>query len=121
MIQKESRLKVTDNTGAKELLVICNLASPSKFAHVGDVVVATVKVATPSGLVKKGEVVRAVVARTRASIHRSNGQTISFDDNAAIIINKNKTPKGTRIFGPVANELRSNGFDKIVSLVEEVV
>ena len=121
MVQKETKLKVADNTGAKELLVICNLASPSKFAAVGDIVVATVKIATPSGMVKKGEIVQAVIVRTKSPIRRLNGQKIAFDENAAVLINKNKTPKGTRIFGPVAAELRKNGFDKIVSLVEEIV
>ncbi len=121
MIQKETRLKVVDNTGAKEVLVICNLTSASSFASVGDVVVATVKIALPSGLVKKGEVVQAVVVRTKFPIQRKDGQTVQFNENAAVIINKNKTPRGTRIFGPVANELRWKGFGKIISLVEEVV
>lgn len=121
MIQKETKVKVADNTGAKELLIISNLASPSKFAKVGDIVVATAKVATPSGVVKKGEVVRAVVVRTKSAIRRHNGQVVTFDENAVVVINKNKNPRGTRIFGPVAAELRQNGFDKIVSLVEEIV
>lgn len=121
MVQKESRLKVADNTGAKEILMICNLRSRSKFAHVGDVIIATVKVATPSGTVKKGEVVRAVVVRTKAKIKRHNGQIVSFNENAAVIINKNNLPRGTRIFGPVANELKKRHFDKIVSLVKETL
>lgn len=121
MIQNETRLKVTDNTGAKELLVISNLSSSSRFAGIGNIVVATVKIASPSGLVKKGEIVQAVIVRTRSPILRGNGQKVSFDDNAAVVINKNKTPKGTRIFGPVAAELRQAGFDKLISLVGEVV
>ncbi len=121
MVQKETRLRITDNTGAKEILMICNIASRKKTANVGDIIVGTIKIASPSGTVKKGEIVRAVVVRTRNSIRRKNGQVISFGDNAAVIIAKNKNPRGTRIFGPVANELKQKGFDKIVSLVKEVV
>lgn len=121
MIQKETRLKVADNTGAKEILMICNLSSPKKTSQVGDIIVATVKQAIPSGIIKKGDVVRAVVVRTRNPIRRNNGQIVTFNENAAVIIAKNKNPKGTRIFGPVASELKQHGFDKIISLVSEVV
>lgn len=121
MLQKETRLKVADNTGAKTLLLIANLSSRSKFAKVGDTIVGTVKTALPSGIVKKGEVVQATVVRTVSPIKRENGQTVTFNENAAVIINKNKTPKGTRIFGPVALELKKRGFDKIISLVSEVL
>ena len=117
MIQNESRLKVADNTGAKEVLVIRNLGgSNRKFSNIGDVVVATVKQAAPGGSVKKGEVVRAVIVRSRYGVGRENGSYIKFDDNACVIIKEDKSPKGTRIFGPVARELRDADFMKIVSL-----
>ena len=123
MIQQESRLKVTDNTGAKEILCIRVLGgSRRRYAGVGDVVVATVKQATPQGAVKKGEVVRAVVVRTAKEYGRSDGSCIKFDENAAVILDSTtRNPKGTRIFGPVARELREKGFMKIVSLAPEVL
>ena len=121
MIQNESRLRVADNTGAKELLVIrCLGGSKRKTANIGDVVVCAVKQAAPGGSVKKGDVVKAVVVRTVYGIRRENGSYIKFDDNAAVIIKDDKTPKGTRIFGPVARELRDKDYMKIVSLAPEV-
>ncbi|MCI7221011.1 MAG: 50S ribosomal protein L14 [Firmicutes bacterium] len=122
MIQNESRLRVADNTGAKELLVIrCLGGSKRKTANIGDVVVCAVKQAAPGGSVKKGDVVKAVVVRTVYGIRRENGSYIKFDDNAAVIIKDDKTPKGTRIFGPVARELRDKDYMKIVSLAPEVL
>ena len=122
MISNETRLKVADNTGAKELLVIrCLGGSKRKFSNIGDVVVCSVKQATPGGSVKKGDVVKAVIFRTKYGISRENGSFIKFDDNAAVIIKDDKTPKGTRIFGPVARELRDKDFMKIVSLAPEVL
>ena len=122
MIQQESRLTVADNTGAKELLCIRVMGSSNKkFAHVGDVIVATVKDATPNMAVKKSEVVKAVVVRTKADIKRNDGTVIRFDENAAVIINKDGNPRGPRVFGPVARELRDKNFMKIVSLAPEVI
>lgn len=122
MIQNESRMRVADNTGAKEVLVIrCLGGSVRKFANIGDVVVCSVKQATPGGSVKKGDVVKAVIVRTRRGVRRENGTYIKFDDNACVIIKDDKTPKGTRIFGPVARELRDKDFMKIVSLAKEVL
>ena len=122
MISNESRLKVADNTGAKELLVIrCLGGSRRKFANIGDIIVCTVKEASPNGTVKKGDVVKAVIVRTKDGISRENGSFIKFDDNAAVIIKDDKTPRGTRIFGPVARELRDKDFMKIVSLAPEVL
>ena len=122
MIQNESRMRVADNTGAKEVLVIrCLGGSVRKFANIGDVVVCAVKQATPGGSVKKGDVVKAVIVRTRRGVRRENGTYIKFDDNACLIIKDDKTPKGTRIFGPVARELRDKDFMKIVSLAPEVL
>ncbi|HZS94505.1 MAG TPA: 50S ribosomal protein L14 [Chloroflexota bacterium] len=123
MIQNETRLRVADNTGAKELLVIRVLkGSNARYAGVGDVVVGTVKEATPGGSVKKGEVVRAVVVRTAKEYGRPDGSTIRFDDNAAVILATNQNnPRGTRIFGPVARELRERNYMKIVSLAPEVL
>ena len=122
MIQNESRLKVADNTGAKEVLVIRNLGgSNRKFSNIGDVFVATVKQATPGGTVKKGEVVKAVIVRTKYGVNRDNGSYIKFDDNACVIIKDDNSPRGTRIFGPVARELRDADFMKIVSLAPEVL
>ncbi|MCP4164632.1 MAG: 50S ribosomal protein L14 [Chloroflexi bacterium] len=122
MIQQESRLKVADNTGAKELLCIRVLGgSMRRYASVGDVIVASVKQAAPGGSVKKGEVVKAVVVRTSKEIGRSDGSYIRFDDNAAVILDANKNPRGTRIFGPVARELRDRRYMKIVSLAPEVL
>ena len=122
MIPNESRLKVADNTGAKEVLVIRNLGgSNRKFSNIGDIVVATVKQATPGGTVKKGEVVKAVIVRTKYGVNRENGSYIKFDDNACVIIKDDNSPRGTRIFGPVARELRDADFMKIVSLAPEVL
>ena len=122
MIQNESRMRVADNTGAKEVLVIrCLGGSVRKFANIGDVVVCSVKHAPPGGSVKKGDVVKAVIVRTRRGVRRENGTYIKFDDNACVIIKDDKTPKGTRIFGPVARELRDKDFMKIVSLAPEVL
>ncbi len=122
MLQQESRLRVADNTGAKELLVIKSLGgSKKRYSFIGDVIVCTVKQAAPGGMVKKGEVVKAVVVRTRANTRRANGNSIKFDDNAAVLIKDDMNPKGTRIFGPVARELRDKGFSKIVSLAPEVL
>jgi len=122
MIQQETRLKVADNSGAKEILCIRVLGGTRRrYAHVGDIIVATVKVANPTGTVKKKSVVKAVVVRTRNQIRRKDGSTIVFDDNAAVIINDDKTPKGTRVFGPVPRELRDQGYAKIISLAPEVL
>ncbi|WP_425445989.1 50S ribosomal protein L14 [Dethiothermospora halolimnae] len=122
MVQVESRLKVADNSGAKELLVIRVLGGTNRrYASVGDVVVAAVKSATPGGVVKKGEVVKAVVVRTSKEIRREDGSYINFDQNAAVVIKDDKQPVGTRIFGPVTRELRAGKFMKIVSLAPEVL
>lgn len=122
MIQQESLLKVGDNTGAKKLLCIRVLGgSRRRYASVGDIIIASVKEAVPGGVVKKGEVVRAVVVRTRKPIRRPDGSYIRFDENAAVIINEQGNPRGTRIFGPVARELREKNFMKIISLAPEVI
>lgn len=122
MIQNESRCRVADNSGAREILVIrCLGGSNRRYANIGDIVVATVKQAIPGGAVKKGDVVKAVVVRTVKGIKRSNGSYIKFDDNAVVILKDDNTPKGTRIFGPVARELRDKDFMKIVSLAPEVL
>jgi large subunit ribosomal protein L14 len=122
MIQQESRLKVADNSGAKEILCIRVLGGTGRrYAHVGDVIVATVKDANPTGNVKKKSVVKAVVVRTKNQIKRKDGSTIAFDENAAVIINDDKTPKATRVFGPVPRELRDLGYAKIISLAPEVL
>ena len=122
MIQQESRLKVTDNSGAKEILCIRVLGGTGRrYAHVGDIIVATVKTANPTGAVKRKSVVKAVVVRTRNTINRKDGSTIAFDDNAAVIIGDDKNPKGTRVFGPVPRELRDMGYSKIISLAPEVL
>jgi len=122
MIQSESHLRVADNTGAREIMCIKVLGgSKRRYAGVGDVIVATVKQAIPSGSVKKGEIVRAVVVRTAKEYGRSDGSYIRFDENAAVILDDYQNPKGTRIFGPVARELRERGFIKIVSLSQEVL
>ncbi|CAL4860827.1 50S ribosomal protein L14 [Microbacterium sp. MM2322] len=122
MIQNESRLKVADNTGAKELLTIRVLGGSSRrYAGVGDVIVATVKDAIPGGNVKKGDVVKAVIVRTRKSTRRPDGSYIKFDENAAVILKNDGEPRGTRIFGPVGRELRDKKFMKIVSLAPEVI
>ena len=122
MIQVESRLRAADNTGAKELLCIKVLGgSWRKYGNVGDVIVCSVKSAAPGGVVKKGEVVKAVIVRTRQGVRREDGSYIKFDDNACVIIKDDKSPVGTRIFGPVARELRDKDFMKIVSLAKEVL
>jgi large subunit ribosomal protein L14 len=122
MIQQESRVKVADNTGAREILCIRVLGgSNRRYARVGDVIVAAVKSASPQGSIKKGEVVRAVVVRTKKAYGRGDGTLISFDENAAVIIDNQQNPRGTRIFGPVARELRDKNFMKIVSLAPEVL
>jgi len=122
MIQQETRLKVADNSGAKELGVIRVLGGTrARYARVGDVITASVKDASPTGQVKKKTIVRAVIVRTRDQIRRPDGSTICFDDNAAVLINDDKTPRGTRVFGPVPRELRDLGFTKIISLAPEVL
>lgn len=122
MIQQESRLKVADNSGAKEILCIRVLGGTGRrYANVGDIIVATVKQATSVGVVKRKSVVKAVVVRTKNQIHRKDGSTIAFDDNAAVIIGDDKNPKGTRVFGPVPRELRDMGYSKIISLAPEVL
>lgn len=122
MIQQESRVKVTDNSGAKEILCIKVLGgSRRRYAHVGDVITASVKDANPTGNVKKKAVVKAVIVRTKNQIRRADGSTIAFDDNAAVIINDDRTPKATRVFGPVPRELRDLGYTKIISLAPEVL
>jgi large subunit ribosomal protein L14 len=122
MIQQESRLKVADNSGARELLTIKVLGgSGRKYANIGDIIVGTVKQATPGGVVKKGDVVKAVVVRTKRGVRRPDGSYIRFDENACVIIRDDKSPRGTRIFGPVARELRDKNFMKIVSLAPEVL
>ena len=122
MLQQESRLKVADNTGARELLVIRVLGgSTRRYAAVGDVVIAAVKEATPGGVVKKGDVVKAVVVRTVQSLRRADGSYIKFDENAAVIIKEDQNPRGTRIFGPIARELREKNYLKILSLAPEVL
>lgn len=122
MVQQQTRLKVADNTGAKEIMCIrCLGGSHRKYAEVGDIIMASVKTATPGGVVKKGEVVKAVVVRTKKSIRRPDGSYLKFDENAAVIIRDDGTPKGTRIFGPVARELRDKEYMKILSLAPEVL
>lgn len=122
MIQQESRLRVADNTGAREILCIRVLGgSTRRFAGIGDVIVATVKEAAPGGNVKSGEIVRAVVVRTKKETRRPDGSYISFDENAAVLIDNQNNPRGTRIFGPVARELRDRNFMKIISLAPEVL
>ena len=122
MIQQQTLMKVADNTGAKELMCIRVLGgSFRRSGNIGDVIVASVKTATPGGAVKKGDVVKAVIVRSSKGVQRKDGSSIRFDDNAAVIIDNQKQPKGTRIFGPVARELRENGYMKIVSLAPEVL
>ena len=122
MIQNETRLRVADNTGAREILTIRVMGgSRRRYASVGDVIIATVKQATPNGTVKKGEVVRAVVVRTKKEFGRNDGTYIAFDENAAVIIDAAGNPRGTRIFGPVARELRDSNYMKIISLAPEVL
>ena len=122
MVQQQTILKVADNTGAKEIMCIrCLGGSYRKYARVGDIIIASVKTATPGGVVKKGEVVKAVVVRTKKPIRRADGSYLRFDENAAVIIRDDGTPKGTRIFGPVARELREKDYLKILSLAPEVL
>jgi large subunit ribosomal protein L14 len=122
MIQPQTRLVVADNSGAKEIMCFRVLGgSNRKTANIGDIIVASVKSATPGGVVKKGDVVKAVVVRTRRGLRRSDGSHIHFDENAAVIIREDKSPRGTRIFGPVARELRDRDFMKIISLAPEVL
>jgi large subunit ribosomal protein L14 len=122
VIQQETRLKVADNTGAKDILCIKVLGgSKRRYASVGDVIVVTVKNAMPNGMVKKGDVSRAVVVRTKKEVRRRDGSYIRFDDNAAILLNPQEEPMGTRIFGPVARELRESGYMKIISMAPEVL
>jgi len=122
MVQQESRLKVADNSGAKELLVIRVLGGSKVYSgNIGDVVVATVKKAVPNSAIPKGRVVRAIIVRSKFGLRRDDGSYIKFDDNACIIIKDDKTPVGTRVFGPVARELRDKGYTKIVSLANEVL
>ncbi len=122
MIQQQTILKVADNTGAKEIMCIrCTGGSYRKYAKIGDIIIASVKSATPGGVVKKGEVVKAVVVRTKKPTRRADGSYVRFDENAAVIIKEDKTPRGTRIFGPVARELRDGGYMKILSLAPEVL
>ena len=122
MIQQETRLKVADNSGAKELLCIRVMGgSTRRYADIGDVIVASVKDATPGGVVKKGDVVKAVVVRSAKGVRRPDGSYIRFDENAAVVIKDDKSPRGTRIFGPVARELRDKDFMKIISLAPEVL
>ena len=122
MIQQQTRLKVADNTGAKEIMCIrCLGGSYRKTANIGDVIVASVKSATPGGVVKKGDVVKAVIVRSKRGLRRSDGSYIKFDENAAVIIREDGTPRGTRIFGPVARELREKDYMKILSLAPEVL
>lgn len=121
MIQMQSSLEVADNTGAKRIVAITVLGQARKYAYVGDVITATVKEASPRGVVKKGDVIRAVIVRTRHKIRRPDGSYLSFDKNAAVIINQQNDPRGTRIFGPIARELREKKFMKIISLAPEVL
>ena len=122
MVQQQSILKVADNTGAKEIMCIrCLGGSHRKYAEIGDIIIASVKSATPGGVVKKGEVVRAVVVRSKKGVRRAGGSYLKFDENAAVIIREDGTPKGTRIFGPVARELREKEYMKILSLAPEVL
>ena len=122
MIQQESMMKVADNTGAKELLCIRVLGGTGRrYANIGDVVVCAVKKAAPGGMVKKGDVVKAVIVRSVHGVHRADGSYVKFDENAAVIIKEDKTPRGTRIFGPVARELREKDYLKILSLAPEVL
>ena len=122
MVQRQTRLKVADNTGARQIMCIRVLGgSFRRSGNIGDVIVASVKSATPGGSVKKGDVVKAVIVRTTKGLRRADGSHIRFDDNAAVIIDAQKQPKGTRIFGPIARELRDKGYSKIISLAPEVI
>ena len=121
MIQQESRLEVADNTGAKEVLMIRRLGQAKRTADVGDIIVCSVKDSTPDATIKKGSVVRAVVVRTKYPIHRTDGSSLRFDSNACVIVNNDGNPRGTRIFGPIARELRQKRFMRIISLAPEVL
>jgi large subunit ribosomal protein L14 len=121
MLQMTSHLDIADNTGAKSAMMIRRYGQISRFAHVGDEIMVNIRDATPESTVKKGTVSRAVVVRTRAAIHRSDGSYLRFDDNAVVLINEDGTPKGTRIYGPIARELRSKKYMKIISLAPEVI
>ena len=122
MVQPQTRLRIGDNTGAKEIMCIRVLGGTGrKYAGIGDIIVASVKKAAPGGVVKKGDVVKAVVVRSKSKVRREDGSYICFDENSAVIIKDHKNPKGTRIFGPVARELRENGYTKILSLAPEVL
>jgi len=122
MVQQQTRLKVADNTGAKEIMCIrCLGGSLKRYANIGDIIVASVKTATPGGVVSKGDVVKAVVVRTKKGVRREDGSYLKFDENAAVIIRDDKTPRGTRIFGPIARELRDKDYMKIISLAPEVL
>ena len=122
MVQQQTKLKVADNTGAKEIMCIrCLGGSHRKYAEIGDIIIASVKSATPGGVVKNGEVVRAVVVRSKKGVRRADGSYLKFDENAAVIIREDGTPRGTRIFGPVARELREKDYMKILSLAPEVL
>lgn len=122
MIQQESRLKVADNTGAKEIMCIRVLGGTRRrYGNIGDIIIASVKSATPGGVVKKGDIVKAVIVRSKKGIQRNDGSYIRFDDNAAVIINDARQPRGTRIFGPVARELREKDYMRIISLAPEVL
>ena len=122
MVQQETRVAVADNSGARELLIIKVLGGAlHRYANVGDIVVCSIKDAAPNGQVKKGDVVKAVIVRTKAGLRRADGSYIKFDENAAVLIREDKTPRGSRIFGPVARELRDKGYMKIVSLANEVL
>ena len=121
MIQPQTYLNVADNSGAKKLMCIRILGSNRRYGHVGDIIIGVVKDATPNLTVKRSDVVRAVIARTKHSVRRNDGSRLRFDDNAAVIINKENNPRGTRVFGPIARELKEKGFTKIVSLAPEVL
>ena len=122
MVQQQTRLKVADNTGAKEIMCVrCLGGSYRRYAEIGDIIIASVKTATPGGVVKKGEVVKAVVVRSKKGVRRADGSYLKFDENAAVIIRDDGTPRGTRIFGPVARELRDGEYMKILSLAPEVL
>ena len=121
MIQQETCLKVADNSGAKKILCIRVLGSNRRYGHVGDIIIGVVKDASPNLTVKRSDIVRAVIVRTKHSILRKDGSRLRFDDNASVIINKEKNPRGTRVFGPIARELKEKGFTKIVSLAPEVL
>jgi large subunit ribosomal protein L14 len=121
MIQPQTQLSIADNTGARKIMCICVLGGNKKYAEIGDIIIGVVKEATPHMLIKKSDIVRAVVIRTRKTISRKNGTAIRFDDNAAVLINAQNNPRGTRVFGPVAREIRDNSFTRVVSLASEVL